>query len=61
MLRLLNSPVSAMISPPGFNAWTFTLSAAGFIATSTSGASPAVVTSLEPKLIWNAETPNSVP
>jgi hypothetical protein len=37
------------------------LSAAGFIATSTSGASPAVSISVEPKLIWNAETPNSVP
>ena len=60
-LRLVNSPVSAMISPPGLSASTLVLSAAGFIATSTSGASPAVVMSVEPKLIWKAETPNSVP
>ena len=40
---------------------TLTFNAAGFIATRTSGASPAVVISLDPKLIWNAETPNNVP
>ncbi len=57
----MNSPVSAMISPPGLSASTFTFSAAGFIATSTSGASPAVSISVEPKLIWKAETPNNVP
>ena len=50
-----------MISPPGLSASTLVLSAAGFIATSTSGASPAVSIAVEPKLIWNAETPNSVP
>ena len=60
-LRLVNSPVSAMISPPGFSAARFTFSAAGFIATRTSGASPAVLISRLPKLIWNADTPNSVP
>jgi hypothetical protein len=60
-LRLVNSPLSAMMRPPGFRSLTLVLSAAGFIATSTSGASPAVVMSDEPKLIWNAETPNSVP
>ena len=60
-LRLVNSPLSAMISPPGFSAGTLVFSAAGFIATSTSGASPAVEISVEPKLIWKAETPNSVP
>ena len=60
-LRLENSPVSTITRPPGLSACTFTLSAAGFIATSTSGASPAVVISCEPKLIWKAETPNSVP
>ena len=38
-----------------------TLSAAGFIATSTSGASPGVKISLEAKLIWKPETPGSVP
>ena len=60
-LRLVNSPVSAMIRPPGLSAARFTLRAAGFIATSTSGASPAVSIWVEPKLIWNAETPNRVP
>ena len=60
-LRLVNSPLSAMISPPGLSACTLVFSAAGFIATSTSGASPAVSIAVDPKLIWNAETPNSVP
>src|SRR6187549_1700122 len=60
-LRLVNSPVSAMMRPPGLSASRLVLSAAGFIATSTSGASPAVSIAVEPKLIWNAETPNSVP
>ena len=60
-LRWVNSPVSAMIRPPGLSASRLVLSAAGFIATSTSGASPAVSIWVEPKLIWNAETPNSVP
>jgi hypothetical protein len=36
-LRLVNSPVSAMIRPPALSASTLVLSAAGFIATSTSG------------------------
>src|SRR5438094_5700563 len=36
----------------------FTVSAAGFMATSTSSSSPAVNTSVEPNWIWNAETPN---
>ena len=39
----------------------FALSAAGFIATSTSGASPGVWMSCELKLIWNPETPGSEP
>ena len=60
-LRALNSPVSAITSPPGFSAGTLVFKAAGFIATSTSGSSPAVSISVEPKLIWNALTPNSVP
>ena len=37
------------------------LSAAGFIATSTLGASPGVRMSREAKWIWNADTPASVP
>ena len=60
-LRWPNSPSSAMMRPPTFSASTFTFSPAGFIAISTSGWSPAVSMSAEPKLIWNAETPNSVP
>src|SRR5262245_43255220 len=38
-----------------------TLSAAGFIATRTSGASPGVKISSDEKLIWKPETPGSVP
>ena len=38
-----------------------TTRAAGFIATSTSGASPGVCTSTEPKRIWNPDTPGRVP
>ena len=37
------------------------MSAAGFIATSTSGASPGVWMSFEEKLIWKPETPGSEP
>ena len=36
-------------------------SAAGFIATSTSGASPGVRMSRDAKWIWNADTPATVP
>ncbi len=50
-----------MISPPSRSASAFTFSAAGFIAISTSGWSPAVSIAVEPKLIWKAETPNVVP
>ena len=50
-LRSLNSPSSAMIRPPILRLPTLVLSAAGFIATSTSGASPAVSIDEEPKLI----------
>jgi hypothetical protein len=50
-----------MISPPGFKSPTLVFKAAGFMATSTSGASPAVSIDDDPKLIWNAETPNNVP
>ena len=60
-LRLVKAPVSAITSPPGFRAARLVFSAAGFIATSTSGASPAVWIARLPKLIWNADTPNSVP
>ena len=39
----------------------FVLSAAGFIATSTSGSSPGVWMSFEEKLIWKPLTPGSEP
>ncbi len=39
----------------------FTLSAAGFIATSTSGASPGVWMSWFEKRTWNPETPGKEP
>ena len=39
----------------------FAFSAAGFIATSTFGASPGVVMSWSAKASWNAETPPIVP
>ena len=48
-----------MISPPGLSEGALVLRAAGFIATSTSGASPAVVISLDPKLIWKADAEQS--
>ena len=60
-LRFVNSPVSMMTRPPGFTAARLVFKAAGFIATSTSGASPAVSMAVDPKLIWNALTPNRVP
>ena len=50
-----------MIRVPGRMAGTFTLSAAGFMAISISGSSPAVSMDVEPKLIWKAETPNVEP
>ena len=36
------APVLTTITPPGLSVPMFTISAAGFIATSTSGASPGV-------------------
>ena len=50
-----------MTVPPIFRSRSSTVSAAGFIATSTSTASPGVITSPLPKWIWNADTPNVVP
>src|SRR5690242_14321410 len=50
-----------MRSPPSRTSFALVLSAAGFIATRTSGWSPAVSIAVEPKLIWKAETPNVVP
>ena len=50
-----------MTVPPRLRSPRFTLSAAGFIATSTSGASPGVRMSWSARWIWNDETPGSVP
>ena len=50
-----------MIVAPRSSSRRFAFSAAGFIATSTFGASPGVRMSREAKWIWNAETPASVP
>jgi len=57
----VNEPVSKIKVPPAGRSPILTMSAAGFITTSTSGASPAVSTAWAEKLIWNAETPNVVP
>ena len=50
-----------MIVAPRSSSGRLARSAAGFIATSTFGASPGVRMSREAKWIWNAETPASVP
>ncbi len=50
-----------MIAPPAGRSARFALSAAGFMATSTSGASPGVWMSEAEKLIWNPDTPGSEP
>src|SRR6185369_3087237 len=50
-----------MSAPPAGMSMTFVLSAAGFIATSTSGWSPGVWMSFELKLIWKPLTPGSEP
>ena len=60
-LRVVKSAVSTMIAAPLGRSPTLAFSAAGFIATSTSGASPAVRMSWSAKCTWNDETPGSVP
>ena len=57
----MNASSLTMIVAPRSSSGRFALSAAGFIATSTLGASPGVRMSREAKWIWNAETPASVP
>ena len=47
--------------PPVGRSLTLALSAAGFIATSTFGASPGVRISWSEMWIWNADTPARVP
>jgi hypothetical protein len=60
-LRLENSSVLTMIVPPGLRSERFALSAAGFIATSTSGWSPGVRMSWSAKCSWKLDTPGRVP
>ncbi len=57
----MKSWVSTMIVAPLGRSPRFARSAAGFIATSTSGASPGVRMSWSAKWTWNDETPGSVP
>ena len=59
--RLVNSSVLTMRSPPRGRSDRFALRAAGFIATSTSGASPGVRMSWSAKCSWKLLTPGSVP
>ena len=60
-LRVVKSWESTMIVAPFLMSARFALSAAGFIATSTSGESPGVRMSWSAKWTWNDETPGSVP
>ena len=50
-----------MSSPPPARSARFAFSAAGFIATRTSGASPGVMMSWSAKCSWNELTPGRVP
>jgi len=58
---LVNSSVLTISSAPGGRSFRFAFSAAGFIATSTSGASPGVRMSWSAKCSWKLLTPGSVP
>ena len=61
-LRLVNSSVLTMIvARRAAGRARFAFSAAGFIATSTFGASPGVRMSWSAKCSWNDETPGRVP
>ena len=57
----MNASSLTMSAPPAGSSPRFALSAAGFIATSTSGASPGVWISVLEKLSWNPDTPGSEP
>ncbi len=57
----MNASAFTMIAPPATRSPMLVRSAAGFMATRTSGASPGVWMSLELKLIWKPETPGSEP
>jgi hypothetical protein len=56
-----NSSESTMSRPPPGRSTRFAFSAAGFIATSTSGASPGVMMSWSAKCSWKELTPGRVP
>ena len=60
-LRAEKSAVSTTIVAPLCRSDTFAFSAAGFMATRTSGVSPAVRMSWSAKWIWKDETPGIVP
>src|SRR5664279_1856318 len=59
--RSVKSAVSTMTMPPSRTSGRFTLRAAGFMATSTSGWSPGVAMSVLAKWSWKLETPGRVP
>ena len=56
-----NAPELMMSVPASIRSLMFVLSPAGFIATSTSGASPGVWISFDEKWSWNPDTPNRLP
>ena len=57
----MNASLLTISAPPAGRSMTLVLSAAGFIATRTSGSSPGVWMSFELKLIWKPETPGRLP
>jgi hypothetical protein len=57
----VNSSVFTSTVPPAGTSSRFALSAAGFMATSTSGRSPGVRTSKSANCSWNDDTPGRVP
>ena len=63
LFRLRSSKASVLTTsvPPGRRSARLALSAAGFIATRQSGASPAVRMSKSAIWTWNDDTPGSVP
>ena len=58
---MVNSSVLTITVAPAGRSAALARSAAGFIATSTSGASPGVMMSWSAKCSWKDETPGSVP
>ncbi len=57
----MNASLLTIKAPPAGRSPMFVLSAAGFIATRTSGWSPGVWMSDDEKLIWKPDTPGSEP